>query len=602
MRKIKVMRKLFILLALLFPTIIYSQSLSGTYTIGKDDCDFTTISAAVTSLVDNGVDGATKLVITSSYNSAEESIPIVINSISGTSAENAITITLADDADVNISGNAQYILHLKNTSFFTISGDNRLTFTNENTDDYSAVILIGGDINGLTAYPHDITIEDCNIVGGSNKTETYGIVSASCNFPNIQETMNIDISLIGNDISNVSTGIYVDYLWWAEYTNSSYFIIKNNNIGSNDNGKRVSKRGIWFENFIDSLVIQGNTIFNLLDTTEQVIGIKVKGFRRYADISGNLVLDVANHDLAGTAAGIYIDKSDLFNTSLENCKLLCYNNMVSHVAGNTANGIFIQSAYNNPIENYQIYHNSVYLIKDFLSEAFINCNSSCLSFSSEEGTIVMQNNIFRNDFGDMPGEDDNENCCAINFDGTNFEDINFTTTNNILYYSSLSAASAVSQMNGENPRRYSFDEWTEYINDTTNLNKNPGFISPTMLMIEEENSAGIPIAGIHKDFFGNVRSYETPDIGAHEKRDNSGFVNYNTITFNAYYQNGRIKVYSDENMKGNIYVMNTNGQVIAYTKVNGKTAEINMSHKAMSGIYVVYYKGVKSGYTKIAIF
>ena len=91
------MKKNILFIFLFIGALAFAQPMSGTYTIGGTNPDFTTINSAVAQVVLNGVNGPTNFIIRNgSYNEI-----LQIAAIPGASATNRITF-MGETADSNL--------------------------------------------------------------------------------------------------------------------------------------------------------------------------------------------------------------------------------------------------------------------------------------------------------------------------------------------------------------------------------------------------------------------------------------------------------------------------------------------------------------------
>jgi len=129
--------------------------LSGSYTIGKNNCDFLTINEAVSILNSAGVSGPVFFNLSDTLFDAStgETFPIILNAANGMSATNTVTFKPLFGNNVLVSasiGSPLFILN--NTKNFIIDGRDtfsstlrRLTFQNTNTSVGACIINLQND-------------------------------------------------------------------------------------------------------------------------------------------------------------------------------------------------------------------------------------------------------------------------------------------------------------------------------------------------------------------------------------------------------------------------------------------------------------------------
>ncbi|MDP2423181.1 MAG: hypothetical protein Q8M23_02435, partial [Bacteroidales bacterium] len=329
--------------------------LAGIYTVGSTNCDYTTITAAISDLNILGLSAnVTFMLNDATYPS--ESFPLIINVTNANipSETKTVTIRPAESATVTISGpsaNSQ-IFRILN-SYIIIDGSNsggsgrNLTIENTNATT-PQVIRIGS--TGTTAIV-GVTIKNCIIINGVNTSTAlvvYGADGAAGYFNNITiQNNSIQKTYIGiffngvvatgngsgtlitqNDLNTSGAnsirlvGVYVQGVDGAT--------VSNNTIGNISNSNAESVRAIWFATGTNSGTISWNTISNITLTNTgafAVSGIYVTSATVTSlSIANNTISTLAN---SGTSLSYGIILTFSPNTNITN-------NVVSGITQNGA--------------------------------------------------------------------------------------------------------------------------------------------------------------------------------------------------------------------------------------------------------------------------
>ena len=316
--------------------------ISGTKTVGTGG-DYTTLTAAITALNNSELCGPLTLSLTdASYTT--ETLPLVVNANTGSSATNTVTIKPATGVTASVSGASATGTVFKIMNNYTIidgsnsAGTSRdLTITNTSATAPNVLILCSTGIVPLTG----VTVKNTILINGSN-TSTAVMVSDVAGtagyFTNITIQNNsvqkayIGIYAIatvaagngngllvtGNDLSTSGAnsirliGVYVQGVDGTT--------ISNNQIGNIVNANAESPKGIWLATGTNSATISGNTFSNLSLTNTgayALTGIYVNPGTTATNISvsNNTISTLANSGTALAYAGIL---SFSPNTSITN--------------------------------------------------------------------------------------------------------------------------------------------------------------------------------------------------------------------------------------------------------------------------------------------
>ncbi len=215
--------------------------LSGTYTVGGTSPDYSTLSAAISALNSQGVNGPVIFNIRDGNHSGS-SWQGTINNVSGASATNTITFQSqsgnAANCTLSPSGSSSnnYVFYLNNARYVTIKN---LTLNNTNST-YGCDIRLAGS----ASYN---TVENCVLTGNtSNSTSTNKsrIYATSFGSGSYNEFLN-------NKIVRGSYGVYM----WGNNTSSTsnYNVFKDNEFDQN-------YYYAFYGYYLGNLTLEGNTV------------------------------------------------------------------------------------------------------------------------------------------------------------------------------------------------------------------------------------------------------------------------------------------------------------------------------------------------------
>jgi parallel beta-helix repeat protein len=438
--------------------IIVNACLSGTYTLGSVNSDYSSFSSALADLYTGGICGDVVFEVDSGIYNTQ----IVFQNIQGTGPNATITFQSAtgDSTDVVITYGAassaqSHTILFDGAQYITLHQLNIKT-----TGAYGRAVSFG-------AASSNITIKNCLIETDSFTTNTN--YSGIYCYP----TQASDYIRIEN---NHIVGGYWGIRWFGTSSDTSKVVYISGNIIEG-----FSPCGIY-TGYTDSLFIDANTLTNRngASTAYSILVSDTKGAGR---ISKNRVMANAS----STSNCIKVENKSTLSTD----RMLISNNFVS--ASGSINGTLtgIELDGTNYVD---IYHNSVYLNggSNTGGKAFYQTGGNSSS-------IRIKNNIFYNDFGGYAFYINNKNRIQ-------------ESDNNDIYASGVILAYW-------NTNCVTFaDLKIESGMDNNSQNVPPSFVSQTDLTPSAVTlwRAGAPVIGVLDDIFGTLRYLSSPCIGAVE--------------------------------------------------------------------------------------
>lgn len=250
---------------------------SGTYLIGggltpAPGCTYSTLTAAMNDISTKTIKGPVTFILSSSYNSRNETFPIVLKNIAGANEKNRITIKAENGANIKIKGSsATSILKFEASSFYTIDGHNsdttkkHISIVNTCTLGRNAAVWISslGENNGC----NNIIIKNCYLEvakSSADKNETFGIFMGGTKISNDYSPENLganndDITIINNEFFSSLWGFWTSGTETGKVNN---LIIMNNNFRSDPTTDFIGMIGFDVNNIVNSK-ITGNYIYNI---------------------------------------------------------------------------------------------------------------------------------------------------------------------------------------------------------------------------------------------------------------------------------------------------------------------------------------------------
>ncbi len=302
-----------------------TPSLSGTYTIGGANPDYSTIDAAVSDLQNTGVCGNVVMVVRGgNYNEA-----LSIGAIPGVSATRTVTFL----GDTNATTQARLT---NNTTPLTFTGASYITFEN-----MTIKTVFGPRAVHFSGDNSNITLREDSIVGYVvNSTSSYYATVLNDYGASLQ---NHDITIDNNVILEGSYGVYM-YGYGTATNMEDHLIVTDNHI------EGFYYTGIYTY-YQDTAVIEGNDIYHT-DTYTSPYGC-------YLNYTDNMDLGY-NHVEMKSGYGIYMYYCDGNSSEYNNI----YNNTIVLGGPNNYTSYGLMEYYGQYI-NY--YHNSVHIYGSLIS-------------------------------------------------------------------------------------------------------------------------------------------------------------------------------------------------------------------------------------------
>ena len=476
-------------------TSVFSPPLlPGTYTVGTGG-NFATIQEAFNKLETDGVAGNVTLeLIDELYTAPTTQYGFQLNGpIPGAGPNSRVTIKPAENKNVVIEGNGNFVMTCVNASYIivdgvSISGVTTLTFHAYKNAQYTW--------NGCLEFMNN---SDHNIVQNVNfiSDDIYGYGTGP-SFETIQgNTATADSNLIQNNfIKKAGAAIYVS----AENSTlrATGNIVRGNFVGSETDS--LIGWGIQIEH-CQNTIVENNIVQNLkvTHTIGEIVSMGINSWRGSGVIIRNNVVHGIKSNAGYMSVGILLSGAGGTNSEI-------YNNMIYDIQSSSTDtesrvsGIqmFYQS---NP----KVYYNTIYLSGTGAN----HLGSAALYIYYSVTNADVKNNVFVNT------RDEGQYCASAIYDYTA---TNLTSDYNDLYYNKTNANNCLVRISSTN--YHTLADWQAQSKDLNSVSEMPNYISPYLHIAENEEtlleSRGIPIAGINLDFDGQTRHTSTPDIGADE--------------------------------------------------------------------------------------
>jgi len=238
---------------------VSNAQISGTKTIGSGG-SYASLTAAISALTTNGVNGPVILELQSNYSSSSETFPITFGAIAGTSATNTITVRPATGATgLSITTSSALTIDLSGATYVIIDGRPGGSGTRN-------LVINNSSASGMTVrFINDACFNTIRhtVISGQNTSPTSGVVYfAGTSGSRGNDSNTVDNCDIKDDGGNTPcTSIYGSgSTAGVTYYNSNNFITNNNlinfwqNAASEVNAFKVSAGNTdW--------VITGNSMY-----------------------------------------------------------------------------------------------------------------------------------------------------------------------------------------------------------------------------------------------------------------------------------------------------------------------------------------------------
>lgn len=488
---------------------ILPELAGGDYYIGGSGssvaagCSFVDITQAFNVLNNISLTGAVNLILTSYYNSVEDTFPAILNEVYNANATNTITLKPDTGVKVYMKGfAAPSIIKLNGTDYFTIDGSNNgsnsidMTIRNCFYNDDIATIFISSPDTSNGA--HHNTIKNCNILLDSITYHNNYVIAIGGEHFRDSGYANNNITIKNNKISSSLWGIFQ---WGSGIKLTDSLIIEGNTFDSLYTGMILT--------YTKSAKIANNIIKNIISPLFSPSGIIISNTSTNAQISGNKIFNIKYIGQQNYGAkGISIS-----GTGVE-ANISVYNNSISDISGNgTGNGSYKTSGIylSGKNENMNIFFNTVNLFGILTCVGGVyphDCSALTISFESKY--LSIRNNIFVN------GQ------YITNYPSSSYAIYNEAPVSafNIINTNDYFAFGAQGILGRSSITDYSnLSGWQKVTNqDSASVSGNPIFQSVTDLHPTTGivNNTGTPVIGITVDINNYIRNPITPDIGAYE--------------------------------------------------------------------------------------
>jgi hypothetical protein len=497
--------------------------LAGDYEVGVGFIapGYVTLTAAISDLNALGVSASVRFLLKdATYNTASgEVFPLVINSITGASAINTITIQPKPGTVSTVTGSAIDILELSGADHVIIDGLNTggssLSFINTNTATGTSVITISSLGAGLGATNN--TIKNCTLENGtvgSSTVTNFGIY-AGLNTGAVEGPDNDNLTIQNNTIRKTTIGIQIVGGIAAGQQNDD-LLINNNIIGDAVVSNSLGRIGIFVGQATNAM-IKKNTIMNAITSsasitaTNNATGIAISTGVTNTTIDGNNIKDIRYNSTNG-----YGGKGLDINTGNAASNLTISNNMISNIMGdgwsNLTGDAIVGLRIGGTTGGVKVYNNTVNLGSGIFAGNTSGTQSAAFFVASGVTALDVRNNIFVTNLQNSnvalaKSWSINSAAPITAFTNIDFNDYAVSGTQGILGFigSDRTTLAAIQTGFGQN---------------TNSLNVLPEFLSSTDLHLTIANpsldNAATPIVGLTKDIDDNDRNTTTPDIGADE--------------------------------------------------------------------------------------
>ncbi len=508
-------------------------ALSGTYTVGSTG-NFATITSAVNRANTSGLCGPVVFSLIDAAYTAE-TLPITINSLSGSNTTNTLTIKPSGVTAISgTSASAIFVLNgadniiMDGSSSTTVNSvcplvqaSRDLTITNNSTSSSSAVIWLQSLGAGSGATNN--IIRNTNLVGGSSTGTLACIGQGSSTIATGSNGADNDNNRFeNNSFSRAQYGVFSQGLSALNF-NTGTTIELNSTLSTPSNN--ISRAGVYV-GFEDGAIIRKNTISNISGNTTDAYGISaglttVSVSNPTGNQSINLLIE------ANTITTVRSNSSSAMGVAI--CTVTAagpnriHNNMISDVL-NTAvsadygSGILVGGGSGGST---QVYNNTVSMSG---TATGTDVRNYALSIQGTNPVVDVRNNIFVNTVVSnatlSPGVPNGTSCIGLAY---NSPYTNLTSNNNAFFVNAGGNIGSFGGLTNANPLA-SLSAWqtTIGVDGSSISGTNPVFVSATDLHLDASNTtnyvfnaiaANLASITIDIDCEARVNPY---DIGADE--------------------------------------------------------------------------------------
>jgi len=497
---------------------------------------YATLTAAVNDLNLRGLSAPVRFLLKDATYSAGETFPITINTITGGSSVNTLTIQPDSAASTITGSSALALLKLNGADYVTVDGLNTggksLMFNNTNTGGVNVWIASASVSDGAT----NNTMKNLSLIGPS----VSGILSGSgTTLGNDAEAPNSNNTITGCTTKGTQNGMY---LRGNTTTVDQNWSVTLNNCGSTVDAEKHTFRGIAIVN-AQNFTVSNNNIAGLLSTTTSTAA--TTGIATYISTTGGTIeankIDDIYQQNTGTYGAYGIDVSAANNITVKN-------NFISNLRHNMSGGIAFSTTFGvfgiriGSGTGHMIYYNSVNLyglLPGTANSALLSA-ALCIVATTSTG-CDMRNNILTNT---ITGGTTSIAQVSVNMPTGGTSAMNLTWNNNAYYNGSDAARQGLAQVGttagtgfyltsdfnpgaitpSTNFRAYSSTLSVSGLNDNASFASNSAapFVSNVDLHIVN-SSGSAPLDGtaavigsVTVDIDNQPRNPTNPDIGADE--------------------------------------------------------------------------------------
>lgn len=504
--------------AFFYTSTLYAQLAGGNiYPINgveNPPASFNNLTSAVAYLSANGVTGSGDVILELSSGYPGEVSPVIIPSITGTSASLGIVFRPALGTLINttIAGTAspnQFAIKVTG-NYITLDGrgggtgnsrDWTITCTGSGTSGLGQMaIKVDNTTNSMTG----LNFRYLKLVGEAASTTgaVFQITGVTTN--TISNVVIEENYITSTASSSTDTRGYGMTLAVASNVGNTGIVVRNNTITD------FYARGINHTGGFPGILIYGNNIYHT-KTITQPTTVEFSGIYNSTTASaGTKLYDNYIHDIQltnGTTAanGIYF-----FNGNTSGNPMEVYNNRVQIGNGITATTFPIYGIRDNSVSGALInfYYNSV-LVNGI---ATAGTSNSAAFRKDASNSLNIKNNIFYNNRTNTAGTGTH---WAISVNNTTFLSINYND-----YFADGTGGVLGTTTNAVAGNQTTLSGWkTAVAPDVSSVSQDPHYLAglkiDTTIQTQLE-SGGTPISAITTDFEGESRNASTPDIGADE--------------------------------------------------------------------------------------